>query len=154
MQQRVCRINRVLVCGLAVLALVAVSGCPGNNTDFAALLSQLTGNPYINPADTVTIRLINEAGTGITTTLILEIDGVQQTFTCSSTQHVTSTVLPKCPGTVIAISENRVDTSGAFQGGMVFNGSNPAFDFTEGEFSCGQVITYTFTTTGASASVY
>jgi hypothetical protein len=144
-----------LIGGLALLGLAAATGCPSvSGTDFEQLISQLTGGTYVNPANTVTIRLINEAESGTTETLILEIDGVQQTFTCSATQNVTTTVLSACPTSIIAISENRVDSSGAFVGGRLFNGSDESFNFTEGEFSCGEIVTYSFTETEASAYVY
>ena len=129
-------------------------GCP-NDPQKTAPGNCGCGIPEIPACGTsVTIRVINEAGTGITETLTLEIDGALTVITCTSTQHVCESVLPTCPQQVLAISERRTDTTGAFRGGRNFNGSDESFNFTEGEFSCGQVITYMFTATSASAYVY
>jgi hypothetical protein len=139
---------------LVALGLAGACGCSPSSADFQSQLNQLLGNTpgTINPS-TLNIRIINEVGSGINIALTLSIDGVEQTFTCTSTQHVCETALATCPGTVDAISERQTDTSGFFQGGRNFNGSDESFNFDSSKFQCGQIIFYKFTETTAEAFV-
>ncbi len=138
-----------------MLALVSTLGCfAASGNQFEQLLLELAGKSATIAENTLTIRLINEAGSGITESLTLEIDGVDQTFTCSSTQNVCDFILDVCPQAVIAVSERRTDAAGLFQGGRNFNGSDESFNFTAGEFQCGQVILYRFSGEDAEAFVY
>jgi hypothetical protein len=155
MQRRARRIYLGIVCGVAGFGLAALAGCmAASGSQFQDLVNQLLGGSTTLASTTLTIRIVNEAGTGINEELKLEIDGVEQTFTCSATQHVCDVALLACPQQVIAISERRVDTGGYFQGGRNFNGGEESFNFVRGEFECGQIILYRFTDTVAEAFVY
>lgn len=154
-QRRASRFNQVLLSGLALLATLTAAGCfAAGGNQFRQLLLQLAGKSGTALENTLTIRLINEAGSGITESLTLEIDGIQNTYTCSSDQNLCDFVLETCPQAVIAISERRTDAAGLFQGGRNFNGSDESFNFTAGEFECGQVILYRFSENDAEAFVY
>jgi hypothetical protein len=139
---------------LVALVLAGACGCAPSSADFQAKLDELLGvTPgNINPS-TLNIRIINEVGSNINIALTLSIDGVEKTFTCTSTQHVCETALATCPGTVDAISERQTDTSGFFQGGTNFNGSDESFNFDSSKFQCGQIIFYRFIGTTVDAFV-
>ena len=148
------RMSRVLCCGLVGLGLAGACGCSLSGGSFEDQLRQLLGSATgtINPT-TLNIRIVNEAGTNINIELKLLIDGVEQVFTCSATQHVCETPLATCPESVETISERLTDANGYFQGGRNFNGSDESFNFDRGEFECGQIIFYRFTETTAEAFV-
>ena len=152
--RRVGRVSGALCCGSVALALAGACGCSPSSANFQTQLDQLLGvTPgTINP-QTLNIRIINEVGSNISIELTLSIDGVEQVFTCSATQHVCEFALPTCPEMVKTISERRTDTSGFFQGGRNFNGSDESFNFDHSKFQCGQIIFYRFTETSAEAFV-
>ncbi|HSW44915.1 MAG TPA: hypothetical protein VLM89_05040 [Phycisphaerae bacterium] len=141
---------------LAFLIGLPCVGCfAPSGGDFESLLRMLLGDSAAAArASTLTIRIVNEAGSGISEEVTLEVDGETAPLVCSATEHVCDFPLPQCPQQVIAISERRTDTQGFFQGGRNFNGSDEAFNFIRGEFECGDIILYRFTETVAEAFVY
>jgi len=152
--RRVGRVSRVLCCGLVGLGLAGVGGCSASG-NFEDQIRQLLGiTPGTVNTTTLNIRIVNEAGTNINVALTLSIDGEEQTFTCTATQHVCETPLATCPESVKTISERLTDTSGYFRGGRNFNGTDESFNFDSGEFECGQILFYRFTETTAEAFVF
>lgn len=151
MPHRLVTVQRILLCSLAGLALLAGLACTGS----------FGGSPISGPltdiidaarGTTALIRVGNSTGWDLQ--LRLRVDGVEKTLpTCAATQGTCDYLLSTCPQTIELLQERQLDSRGVFRGGRDFEG-DPDFTFTAGEFECGSMILYEFSETTATASVF
>ena len=145
---------RIGLVGLCAWMLAGATGCGFTVTtsDLESLISTVLGTEIDTTADMATLRIINQTD-GLDEELTLDIDGTELTFSCTTEQPVCDFLLTPCPERIEAISEQRLDSTGAFQGGRNFKGNDAEFILDRSDFSCGDVIIFRFTNSEAEAFV-
>jgi len=136
----VCLTSMALGCGLLV------------QPDLSQVLGEIFGTEQFSDPNATVIRIINQ--TNADELVTLNIDGQDISYACSAETQICDFPLDTCPTRIEAVSERRTDSStGAFQGGRDFNGSDPEFILESNEFQCGNVIIFRFTITEVEVMV-
>jgi hypothetical protein len=149
------RASRFQVGGFGVLVaglVLATCGCnyfsaTNINDILDAQIREATGTL---PTDTSTILLVNQTQNIIEMDIL--VDGTLNTVTVTPEEGRASFTPTVCPLTVEVVQERRLNSQGLQIGGRNYN-HNPAFVFTEDEFSCQSTIVFTFTEDATTPAV-